>query len=231
MLNLVLAEAALEIIPKKLLSHPSIVKWAKNVGKSPSLTLLDRSYHHKAMLTLDNSLKRGRPDIVHFSLLEALGSPLNKEGLLRTYVHTIGNHLIYVNSEVRLPRNYIRFVGLIEQLFRKNRVPEHGRKLLKLRNGSLSDLLDEIKPSYVFAFTRLGKPKTLYEVMYSLVKMENPLVIVGAFPRYGFSEETIKLVNEQVSIDQEMLDAWTVTSRVIYEYERVIRLPEKRLGR
>lgn len=231
MLNIVLAEAALEVIPKNLLSHPSIVKWAKNVGKSPGLALLDRSYHHKAMLTLDNGLKRGRPDIVHFSLLEALGSPLNKEGLLRIYVHTVGNLLIYLNSEVRLPRNYIRFVGLIEQLFRKNRVPEHGQKLLKLRSGSLSDLLDEIKPSYVFAFTRLGKPRTLYEVMHSLVKMENPLVIVGAFPRYSFSEETIKLVNEQVSIDQEMLDAWTVTSRVIYEYERFIGLPEKRLVR
>ena len=231
MLNLILAEAALETIPKKLLSHPSVVKWAKGVGRRPERALLDRSYHHRAMLALDDGFKRGRPDIVHFSLLEALGTPLNREGLLRTYVHTIGNLLIYLKPEVRLPRNYNRFVGLIEQLFRKDRVPEHGRVLLKLRKGSLSGLLDEMKPSYALAFTRLGEPKTLHEVMCSLVEMENPLVIVGAFPRGNFSEETVKLANELVSIDPEVLDAWTVTSRIIYEYERLIGLPEKRLRR
>ena len=229
MLNLILAEAALETIPKKLLSHPSVVKWAKGVGKMPERALLDRSYHHRAMLTLEDSLKRGRPDIVHFSLLEALGTPLNKEGLLRTFVHTIGNRLIYVKPETRLPRNYNRFVGLIEQLFRENRVPEHGQMLLKLRKGGLKDLLDEIKPSYALAFSRLGKPKTLHEVMCSLVKMEKPLVIVGAFPKGHFSEETIKLTNELVSIDPEVLNAWTVTSRIIYVYERLVGLPEKRL--
>jgi len=34
------------------------------------------------MKKLRESEKRGRPDIVHFALLEALGSPLNKEILL-----------------------------------------------------------------------------------------------------------------------------------------------------
>jgi rRNA small subunit pseudouridine methyltransferase Nep1 len=231
MLKIVFAEAALETIPKKLLSHPSVVKWAKGVGKRPERTLLDRSYHHRAMLTLDNGFKRGRPDIIHFSLLGALGTPLNREGLLRTYVHTFGNFLIYLKPDVRLPRNYNRFVGLIEQLFRRNRVPEQGRALLKLRKGHLSDLLDEVNPSYVSAFTRKGESRTLHEVMASLVKLENPLVIVGAFPSGIFSEETVKLADELVSIDQEMLDAWTVTSRIIYEYERLIGLSERRLGK
>ena len=231
MLNVVLAEAALETIPKKIIFHPSVVAWAKGMGKKTNRALLDRSYHHRAMFSLDEGLKRGRPDIVHFSLLEALGTPLNKEGMLRTYVHTVENLLIYMKPEIRLPRNYNRFMGLIEQLFRTNRVPEHGQMLLKLKKGRLNDLLDEIKPSYVLAFTRLGVPKTLHEVMCSLVKMEKPLVIVGAFPKGHFSEETVKLTNELVSIDPEVLNAWTVTSRIIYEYERLIELPEKLLER
>ena len=229
MLNVILAEAALETIPKKIIFHPSVVAWAKGMGKKTNRALLDRSYHHRAMFSLDESLKRGRPDIVHFSLLEALGTPLNREGLLRTYIHTIQNYLIFLDPTVRLPRNYNRFVGLIEQLFRKTRVPERGQVLLKLRKGNLNDLLDVIKPSYTLVFTRSGSPKTLHDVLERLVKMENPLVIVGAFPGGHFSEETLSIASELVSIDSEVLDAWTVTSRIIYEYERLIELPNKRL--
>jgi rRNA small subunit pseudouridine methyltransferase Nep1 len=229
MLNLVLAEAALETIPEKIIFHPSVVTWAKSRGKKTHRALLDRSYHHRAMLSLDDSLKRGRPDIVHFSLLQALGTPLNREGLLRTYIHTIGNLLISINPTVRLPRNYNRFVGLIEQLFRKKRVPEQGEVLLRVRKGNLGDLLEVIKPSYTLIFTRSGSPKTLPDVLERLVKMENPLVIVGAFPGGRFSEETLSMANELVSIDSEVLDTWTITARIIYEYERLMRLPPNRL--
>ena len=231
MLNVVLAEAALETIPKKIIFHPSVVAWAKGMGKKTNRALLDRSYHHRAMLSLEDNLKRGRPDIVHFSLLEALGTPLNREGLLRTYIHTIQNYLIFLDPTVRLPRNYNRFVGLIEQLFRKTRVPERGQVLLKLRKGNLNDLLDVIKPSYTLVFTRSGSPKTLHDVLERLVKMENPLVIVGAFPGGCFSEETLSIANELVSIDSEVLDAWTVMARIIYEYERLIELPKNRLSK
>ncbi len=58
--------------------------------------ILDRSYHHAAMKDIADSEKRGRPDIAHLCLLEALGSPLNKEGLLRTYVHTYNDYVISV---------------------------------------------------------------------------------------------------------------------------------------
>jgi len=181
------------------------------------------------MLSLDDSLKRGRPDIVHFSLLQALGTPLNREGLLKIYIHTIGNLLISMNPTVRLPRNYNRFVGLIEQLFWKKRVPEQGQALLRVRKGNLGDLLDVIKPSYTLIFTRSGSPKTLPDVLERLVKIENPLVIVGAFPGGRFSEETLSIASELVSIDSEVLDTWTVTARIIYEYERLMGLPKNRL--
>ncbi|RLG20801.1 hypothetical protein DRN72_04605 [Methanosarcinales archaeon] len=58
------------------------------------MTLLDSSYHHKAMRMLENPDKRGRPDIVHFCLLEALGSPLNVDGKLSTVVHTYDGKII-----------------------------------------------------------------------------------------------------------------------------------------
>jgi rRNA small subunit pseudouridine methyltransferase Nep1 len=181
------------------------------------------------MKNLKESNKKGRPDIVHFALLEALGSPLNKEGLLQVYVHSINNNVITVNPETRLPRNYNRFIGLMEQLFQSGKVPSIGQPLLKLEHKTLPKLLHEIKPDYVLAFSRKGLPKTLKEAVSKLLHSERPAVIIGGFPHGHFSETTIRLANEVVCIDPEMLETWTLTSRVIYEYECAISLPKKRL--
>jgi len=110
-LILVLAESAVETVPESLWTHRSVQKHAKLRRKPPRSVLLDRSYHHAAMKGLEHSEKRGRPDIVHFALLEALGSPLNREGLLEVYVHTIDDNVITVDPETRLPRNCNRFVA------------------------------------------------------------------------------------------------------------------------
>ena len=231
MLNLLLAEAALETVPKPLWNHPSVAKRAKALCKKPGETLLDRSYHHHAMVRLEDDMQRGRPDIVHFALLEALGTPLNKEKLLRVYVHTVDNHVIYIDPQVRLPRNYDRFVGLVEQLYKKGKVPVKGHPLLKLKEESLENLISEIKPSYVIAFTRKGEMKTLKDAMRPFLGQGNFVAIIGAFPQGHFSSETIKLADTSVSIDPEMLETWIVTSRVIYEFERLVGLPEKRCNK
>jgi len=230
-LILVLAESALETVPQNLWRHPSILRHSKRRGKHPRFLLLDRSYHHAAMKTLEGSEKRGRPDIIHFALLEALGSPLNKEGLLRVYVHTINDYVIRVDPEARLPRNYARFVGLMEQLFELGRAPPEGRVLLELRRETLPQLLHEIEPTYVVAFSRSGLPQTLQELLSKLSDKEKLALIVGGFPHGHFAQTTIELANEVVRIDPEMLETWTVTSRAIYEYERAISLSRKRLAR
>jgi rRNA small subunit pseudouridine methyltransferase Nep1 len=230
MLNIVLAESALEAIPRQLWQQLQIKKYAEKKRKSPQFLILDRSYHHVAMKELADNERRGRPDIVHFSLLEALGSPLNREGLLQVYVHTVGDNALFVNPETRLPRNYNRFVGLIEQLFEHKQIPPKGTPLLTLsENTSLSRLLEKIRPDYVIAFSRKGTPKTLESAIAKLAETKNPIAIVGGFPHGTFSQEVIKLANEIVAIDRETLETWTVTSRVIYEYERLIGLPAKRL--
>ena len=233
MLTFILAESALETVPEQLWKHPSVSKYAKMRRAKPRYVLLDRSFHHAAMKSLEQNEKRGRPDIVHFALLEALGSPLNKESLLQTYVHTISDHVIAANAETRLPRNYDRFVSLIQQLFECGRVPPEPAEaaLLALKRQTMPQLIQDIKPSYVLAFSRLGKPRTFEDAISKLAHEKNPAVIVGGFPQGHFSEDTKKLVNETVCIDHEMLEAWTVTSRVMYEFERALGLSEKRLKR
>lgn len=231
LLNLVLAETALEMVPKDLWSHPAVRRHSKRLKKPPQYILLDRSLHHSAMRRLGENEKRGRPDITHFVLLEALGSPLNKEGLLQVYVHTNQNFAITVNPKARLPRNYTRFIGLMEQLFQLGKVPPEGESLIDMKNKTLQDLLSEVKADYILAFSTEGQAKTLEEAVSSLQAKGRPVVIIGGFPHGRFSQSTIKLADEVVSVDSEMLEAWTLTSRVIYEYERGLSLPKKRLKR
>jgi len=162
--------------------------------------------------------------------LEALGSPLNKEGLLQVYVHTLNDYVVTVNPSARLPRNYNRFVGLMEQLFEFGRVPPKGTALLNLKHQTLNQLFQEIEPSYTVVFSRIGKAQTLEETVSKLSDKQKPAVLVGGFPRGHFSRATLKLADEVVCLDPDMLETWTVTSRLIYEYERALSLPNKRLN-
>jgi len=228
-LVLILAESAVELAPPELMKHPSILKLAEKRGKKPNEILLDRSYHHVAMRSLKDAEKRGRPDIVHTTLLELLGTPLNREGLLQICVHTVDNRVVEIDSNVRLPVNYDRFVGLLEQLYAVGKVPEAGQPLLAIRKQTLNQLLGEIKPSTTVAFTTLGEYKDLGEICEELAKERKPAILIGGFPRGHFSEETLNLANRAVRIDREALEAWVVASRAVYAYELAIGLPKQRL--
>jgi rRNA small subunit pseudouridine methyltransferase Nep1 len=149
--------------------------------------------------------------------------------LLKIYVHTNKDYVITVDPSTRLPRNYNRFIGLMEQLFQQGKVPSEGEALLKLEHKTLQQLLTETEADYVLAFSREGKQKILHDAVSSLQSKRMPAVIVGGFPHGHFSETAVQLADEIVCVDSEMLEAWTVASRVIYEYERVFSLPRKRL--
>lgn len=230
MLTLILADAALETLPETLWNYSSIRRYSKKHKKPPQQILLDRSMHHSVMKKLEDSKKRGRPDITHFVLLEALGSPLNKEGLLQIFVHTHNNNVIAVNPTVRLPRSYPRFIGLIEQLFNNQKVPLKGEILLELKKKKLETLLEDVKADHTIIFSRIGKPKTIEQTISNLPKCGNFTMIIGGFPHGNFSEATLKQANEVVCVDSEMLDAWVLTSRVIYEFERKLSIPIKRIN-
>lgn len=183
------------------------------------------------MKTLTQNEKRGRPDIVHFALLEASGSPLNRERLLSIYVHTINDDVISVNPETRLPRNCNRFISLMEQLFEFKKVPPSNEspKLLSLKKQTLTQLVKEIKPSYILGLSRIGRPRTIEQAASKLANEKRPAVFIGGFAHGHFSKVTAKLANEIVCIDGEMLETWIIVSRTIYEFERALSLPKKRL--
>lgn len=63
-----------------------------------------------------------RPDIVHQSLLALLDTPLNKAGRLRVYIETKKGVFIKVSQQIRLPRTFKRFSGLMAQLLTKLKI-------------------------------------------------------------------------------------------------------------
>jgi rRNA small subunit pseudouridine methyltransferase Nep1 len=221
MLNLIFFDTALELVPFSMLNHPSVRRNAKRRNKKPAETLLDRSLHHYGMTRIENAERRGRPDIIHFCLLEALGSPLNKENRLKIWVNTNHGYTIEVDPETRLPRDYNRFKGLMESLFINGQVPQNiGAPLMSIRKMSIEKLLQKVKPSKLYLLSSHGEPSSLDNLVSKMVSNENPCALVGAYPSGQVSSDIHKLADEVISVYGETLEAWVITSRLIYEYEK-----------
>ncbi|WP_297520489.1 16S rRNA methyltransferase [Thermococcus sp.] len=215
MLHLVIADAELELVPKAMADHPAVVNYAKRRGKRPEEIILDGTYHHAALKKLPDGERRGRPDIVHLCLLNALESIANKEDLLRVYVHTRNDEVIYIKPETRLPRNYNRFVGLMESLFKRGAVPK-GLELLRLEKESLGELVEEIGPDGVFVMHEGGHFVKPRELGRTLAELENPVVIIGGFPHGDFRSE---VSGRRVSVYRKPLVAWAVVNEVVINFE------------
>lgn len=219
---MVLAESSIELVPKELVHHPAIVKSARRKKKDPATLVLDQTYHHSAILQLGTrGIGRGRPDISHLCLLLALGSPLNRSGSLKCYVHTIDDNIIRIDPKARLPRNTDRFTSLVEQLYQERVVPQTGHPLMTINPGTLRNILDEIS-GIVVALTTTGVSKPLSEAAAELVEYDDPVLLVGGFPTGHFSQKTLSLADKSYKIHSEGLEAWTVVARVIYDFEKAL---------
>jgi rRNA small subunit pseudouridine methyltransferase Nep1 len=220
----ILAESALESIPIEFRNHSKFRRYAKKQKKSPETIVFDKSIHS---FLLDNPKayeKRGRPDIVHISLLSILGTPLCKSGYLKIFIHTLNDLVIQVDPNVRLPRNYTRFLGLISQLFTLGKVPPDGSSLLNISEMTLKELYDEINPNHTILFSETGKEVELSDLMKKAVEIKPLAIIVGGFPHGQFEKKTLEIADEIVSISKISLDAHIAISRVLYSYETASKI-------
>jgi len=219
-LSLILAESSLEMVPTEIQNHPSVISHSKKLGKSPSNILLDNSWHYAAMKGIQNENKRGRPDIVHFSLLEACSIPLYFEKKLTIYIHTLNDKVIKVGDDIHLPKSFHRFAGLIEKLFYEKRIESRGKKLLEINDMSFSKLIEEINPKNVIGLSSVGRPSSFCGVARSLT--ENSCVVIGGFQKSHFSDSTVSKIDQLVNVNSESLESHVVTARILYEYEKTI---------
>jgi rRNA small subunit pseudouridine methyltransferase Nep1 len=215
-LALAIAEAALELVPRELRSDPSIVSDSRRRETDPHRILLDRSFHHRAMLRLKDGLKRGRPDLVHATLLAVSGTPLYMDGDVKVYVHTWVNEVIEVQERTRIPKSYFRFRGLMEQALAER--PRSG--LLMVRESSFESLAKEIGSDSVIGLSTRGRKASMDELSSMIGAARKPCVVIGGFAQGHFSTNLLETVDELVRIHDRPLEAHVVAARVLYEVER-----------
>lgn len=214
--TIIFFDTSLELVPKKVQHNELIKKNAKKKGKLPSKIILDSSYHYKAIQNLPNSKKRGRPDIIHFCLLNILGSRLVKEGKydIEIYIHTLGDLLIKVNKNVRVPRNYNRFIGLMEQLLVTGEIKSKEEILFSiLYNTKIEQILAKSDEKDSLLLTRSGTKVNVFDCLISR-KEDDLLFAIGAFP-YGNAQKYLdSFFTNRISISNIPMDAWTVVSEI-----------------
>ncbi len=215
-----LADAELELVPVEAQGHPSVRSQAKKRGQSPASLLLDSSFHHPALRKVPEGERRGRPDITHLVLVTAMDSILNLEKRLRLIIHTRNNDVIQVAPETRVPKNYARFVGLMEDLFQKGEVPEEAPLFHLDRAEALKDLLAKLSgPRWGFA-----EDGELVDLGRAMAEVRGDLVaVVGGFPHGRFRSPVREVCDRVLSIHAEPLKAWTVVNEILVAYRNRAR--------
>lgn len=233
MLHLILLESAIELVPSRLTALKDVQSYAGTRGKKPDEVLLDQSYHGRVMTRLPNHEKRGRPDITFLTLLSVLETPLCKEGLLSVHIHLQDGRVIEVDPSVRLPRNYDRFIGLMEQLLVKGQVPPKGNPLLRITRSSIEENLRDFRgDGSISIVAEEGGEQMTSERLKAMIPENPPKSVifgVGAFPHGDLTQETLQLFDTKISLDTDVMMAWHVCSMMLWFYSQRIGLAQRRL--
>ncbi|NOZ89360.1 MAG: 16S rRNA methyltransferase [Crenarchaeota archaeon] len=218
-LAVVLLESPLEVVPREIRGHPQVVASARRYGVSPDEMLLDKTLHYHAMAALPQKWKRGRPDIVHTTLLLLQDSLLNQAGLLEVYIHVYDGRVFHVKPETRLPKHYERFRGLMAQLLREERVPPTGEPLIYKVADSLREFVE--KRGRLILLWERGSPAAPGEIAAEAMETGAP-VGIGMFPRGDFKRSTLRKALKAYSIaGGRPLKAWTVAYKLLCAAEAI----------
>ncbi|KAL6304986.1 Alpha/beta knot methyltransferase [Sparassis latifolia] len=175
-------------------------------------TLLNCDEHQKLLMRMGREISEARPDITHQCLLTLLDSPLNKAGLLQIYIHTSQRILIEVHPDVRIPRTFKRFSGLIVQLLQRGAIlgASDSKVLLRIINGPLDAHIphDAIK----IALTGNAAPRRLQPYLRSLAPSRPIAIFVGAMAR-GPDNFAEHIVDGRLSISKHALSASVVCGK------------------
>lgn len=210
-LRFLLVDAELELVPSEVAGHPQVRAHAKIQNKSPGDLLLDQNAHRQACKKLDDGDRRGRPDIVQYTLLSLMESPLCKEGRLEVAVHTRDGTLVRIRPDTRLPRGESRFHGLLAKVLRDGASQDRDPLLWSEGVRSPTEALAAFAAGPVLRLDETGTTTLPAALATRAVDGELTLVL-GAFPRGDYSEGWQDAAPETASIHPEALNAWAVAA-------------------
>jgi rRNA small subunit pseudouridine methyltransferase Nep1 len=126
--------------------------------------------------------------------------------------------VISIADNLRIPKSYFRFEGVMTSLFRDGSVKsDDGTALMEVRDGTLEQLADDIAPEKIIGLSSAGVQSSAQEVA---AKSAGAMFVVGAFPKGHFGEKTSRLFSCTYSIENRGLEAHLVIARLLYECEK-----------
>jgi rRNA small subunit pseudouridine methyltransferase Nep1 len=213
--SIIILEGSIELIPVELHHYPSVISTSKRRRKNPGNIILDKSLHYKAMkkANLSQISKRGRPDIVHYLLLTILESPLNKLGYLSSvYLHTINGEILRIDPTTRIPRNYNRFIGLMEQVLESGKAPPGSvQPLIEIIEYSLDDIVGKYHRFIVFEHGC----NTIDQRGRKELSKGGILIGIGGFPHGQIEDSILELADNCYYILKIPLDAVSALHMVL----------------
>jgi rRNA small subunit pseudouridine methyltransferase Nep1 len=218
-LRVILAGAELEMVPPEIAGHPS-VRMNLPAGRKPTEVLLDQNLHATASRQLPGGERRGRPDIVHYTLLALLESPLCKAGQLEVAVHTSANELIRIRPDTRLPRGEARMHGLLAKVLRDGRSQDKDPLVWVEGVGKPEKVLEKAGKGPVVRLDEHGARMTPAELA-GKAKGGDLTVVLGAFPSGDFHADWKAAAPDAVSLWDTPLNAWAVAAEVVAGWRAV----------
>ncbi len=218
---LIFEQASLEIVPKRLRLHEDCTRVEKRFGVKPEMQILDANFHSHAMVNLTDREKRGRPDVVHFALLDATSTPLFMQGKLEIVIHTIDGTVIVLKEGTRPPRTLQRFCGVMAKLISSRLTAEERRLFDVLGTKRFEELVSFLGAQRVISFSRQGRLETLSETIANVVGFpKRTALVVGGFAHGQFAPDVVENSDDLVAISDHSLPAHVATARICYELER-----------
>ncbi|KAJ2745006.1 18S rRNA pseudouridine methyltransferase [Coemansia sp. BCRC 34301] len=190
-----------------ILESASLETYKVGKSKDARYQLLNCDDHQGILARMGKDIAESRPDITHQCLLTLLDSPLNKTGRLQVYIHTKGDVLIEISPQVRIPRTFKRFSGLMVQLLHKMSIRSvNGHdKLLKVIKNPVSQYL----PSDALKLTFSYDAPTVHLQTWMRRKLgpsQNIVVAIGALA-HGKDDFADAYVDEKIGISEYPLSA------------------------
>ncbi len=182
--------------------------------------LIDKRYHYFHLLKYTRKWKRGRPDIVHTTLILLQDSILNMMGGLEVYIHTIDGRVFKVREDERVPKHYDAFKEIFAQLLIHNKVPPQGEPLIWKAYDSLADFVKD--HGGLILLWEKGEEKDFKEIAEEAISTNLPIGI-GMFPRGDFEKSTLRKATKKYRVLGGVpLKAWTVTYKLLCAAEELM---------
>lgn len=180
--------------------------------------LLNCDDHQAYLKKLNRDIKDTRPDITHQCLLTLLDSPINKAGKLQVYIQTARNVLIEVNPQVRIPRTFKRFSGLMVQLLHRLSIKSVNseERLLKVIKNPITDHLPTKCRKITLSFD--SKVQRVQDFVGKLDDDESICVFVGAMAK-GKDTFADEYVDEKIGVSDYPLSASVACSKFCHGCE------------